>query len=453
MISAPYKSSGKTTISIGLLSNLVAQGETVRSFKKGPDYIDSMWLKLASKKDCYNLDPYLMAPEVCRTSLLENSTGAGMALIEGNLGLHDGLDIEGSNSSAGLAKVLDAPVLLVVDSRKMNRGVAALVLGQQAMQPETKIAGVILNQVRSNRQEEKQRRAIETFCKIPVLGAIPEDKEVVITERHLGLTTVRETEDAQKIIRRAHELVENYCDVKEIKSLFELAAPIEKSTLPNSNIHSEEKSVKIGVFYDSAFCFYYPDNFNALRRHGAELVFIDSFKENSLPEIDGLYLGGGFPESFFESLSDNKQLLKDLNDRVQAGLPLYAECGGLIYLCQAAHYNGRKYPLAGILPFEVGYQKRPVGYGYLDLQSNRHSSWFAKDVEVKAHEFHYSKLIPSDSRDNFQFKVKRGYGCNGSKDGVLYQNLFASFAHLHSLGSPNWAHNFVKLAGEFKSNG
>jgi cobyrinic acid a,c-diamide synthase len=204
---------------------------------------------------------------------------------------------------------------------------------------------------------------------------------------------------------------------------------------------------------DEAFCFYYPDNLSALQASGAELVFIDALREKSLPDVDGLYLGGGFPESFFGVLSGNRRFLKQVRDRVQSGMPAYAECGGLIYLCRSASYEGRTYELAGILPFDIGFQRTPVGHGYLDLRSSSDTPWFRKGQRVRAHEFHYSKPLAPGGECSYQFELNRGYGVTGKHDGVLYRNLFASFAHLHAAGNQDWAGNFVALASEYRAAG
>jgi cobyrinic acid a,c-diamide synthase len=395
-----------------------------------------------------------MGSEACLDSFQRNirDDSPVFALVEGNHGLHDGLSLDGSDSSAGLSRMLDMPVLLVVDSRNANRGVAALVMGMQAMSPKVNIGGVILNQVKSLRQGEKQKHAIEHYCKLPVLGMIPFDSELIIPERHLGLVTVGEMADADKFIEGAAEAVERYCDMKAVLELFYTAPPME--------IRKSEGIVKrlpvkatIGVFMDAAFCFYYPDNLRALRENGAELLFINSLTTSTLPDVDALYLGGGFPESFFELLSSNKGLMKDVREQTETGMPVYAECGGFIYLCRSATWEGRTYPLAGVLPFEIGFGQTPAAHGYLDLKSSRDSPWFSKDVKVKAHEFHYSRVLAPAGETLFQFDVIRGAGMSGMRDGALYQNLFASFAHLHVIGNPGWAERFVQLASEFKTNG
>ena len=454
MISAPHKSAGKTTISLGIVASLASRGVSIRSFKKGPDYIDPLWHRLATGNDCYNLDPWLMGTEACLESFERNAKteNKSIALVEGNHGLHDGFSLDGSDSTAGLAQLLEAPVLLVVDSRKTNRGIAAQVMGMQAMPPRVNIKGVILNQVNSSRQGDKQKQAIEHYCKVPVLGQIPFDNELVIPERHLGLTTVAETVDAVRFIQGAAERVAHYCDMEAIHSLFDQA-----SLMPMSRIESRGEAMaqraRIGVFMDAAFCFYYSDNLNALKHSGAELLFINALQETSLPDVDALYLGGGFPESFFEVLSANRGLMKAVQERVEAGMPLYAECGGLIYLCRNATYNGKKYPLAGILPFDIGFEPHPAGHGYVELNSTTDSPWFRKGASMRAHEFHYARPVTPSFACTYQFDVLRGNGITGKSDGVVYRNLFASFAHLHVAAHPGWAETFVSLAETFKLTG
>ncbi len=450
MISAPWKSSGKTTVSLGILRHFSDLGQAVAGFKKGPDFIDPMWHRQASGRECYNLDAWMNGAERCRESFVRQClrSGTSLALIEGNHGLHDGMDIGGSDSSAGMADLLSAPVLLVVDSRRTNRGVAAQVLGMQAMPPKVRIAGVVLNHVASPRQEAKQKAAIETFCSLPVLGAIPEYAALALPERHMGLTTVDEADDAEAFIEAAAGYVSRHCDMEAIRALFDLAPTIEAPPAGAEPPYAG-RTVRIGVFRDAAFCFYYPDNFEALRANGAELVFIDTFASSSLPDVDGLYIGGGFPESFFGQLSANAGLLREVRERIDAGMPAWAECGGLIYLCRSASRDGKSWPLAGVLPFDISYRQRPAGCGYMSLSSRTGSAWFDEGSLVRAHEFHYSSPTAADAGIRYQFDVLRGCGVTGGEDGVLYRNLFASYAHLHASGNPEWAGRFVALASAF----
>ena len=469
LISATHKSSGKTTFSLGLLAHLTNMGLKVRAFKKGPDYIDPMWLKQASGKECYNLDPYLMGTQACLETFLSHSEQDQYSIIEGNHGLHDGLSLDGSDSSAGLAEILDAPVLLILDSRGMNRGAAAVVLGMQKMNPRVNIAGVVLNRTRSKRQEDKQRLAIEKLCRVPVLGVLRDETALTIKERHLGLTTVGESRQVSQLVEDTADLVSACCDMNAILDLFHSPPPLaevsesfflNQKAFPKEKIrnrsgdHREKAPIrnefKIGVFSDPAFCFYYPDNLEALKRMGAELVIIDSLQDQTLPDVDGLYLGGGFPESFLPELGANQSLMRELKERVKSGIPLYAECGGLIYLFEKTEYQDRTYDLSGVLPGTIGFRKRPFGKGYIQLESSSQTPWFNKGQEIKAHEFHYSKPIGLPEEQSCQFRVLRGFGIDGARDGMLQDNILASYAHIHARATPQWAQSFAHLAREYQ---
>jgi cobyrinic acid a,c-diamide synthase len=318
------------------------------------------------------------------------------------------------------------------------------------MPPKVRIAGVILNHVASSRQEAKQRLAIESLCNVPVLGAIPSDASLLLPERHLGLVTVGEASDAEAFIRAAAEQVRRHCDLAAIRALFDSADPLPIPETPQALHPITEKSVKIGVFRDPAFCFYYPDNLDALQNAGAELIFIDTFRTSTLPDVDGLYIGGGFPESFFEELSRNTALQRDIRDRIEAGMPAWAECGGLIWLCRSATWEGRKWPLTGVIPLDIVYQRKPAGCGYLELESRTGSGWFTTGERVRAHEFHYSKPADGSLPLSCQFDLSRGFGLTGREDGILYRNLFASYAHFHVASNPHWAGRFAELAISFR---
>lgn len=451
MISAPSKSSGKTTVSLGMLRYFTSRGVPVCSFKKGPDYIDPMWHRLASGGECRNLDPWMMGEEGCREVFACQGEPAGtLRLIEGNHGLHDGMSPDGSDSSAGLAALLGAPVLLVLDASGMNRGGAAQVLGLQMMPPRADVAGVVLNRVKGPRHADKLAKAIETYCGVPVLGRIPNDAHLQIPERYLGLATVDETRGADAFISRAEDAVSRFCDMDAISNLFHQVAPMPARGF---SVHSAAASVRIGIMRNEAFSFYYPDNLEALERSGAQLVMIDPFRDNLPPGIDGLYIGGGFPELFIEQLAANRRLLRSLRDAVEDGMPVYAECGGLIYLSDTVEHRGMEARLAGLLPYRVDMSSRPVGHGYLELESSRNSPWFGHGEAVRAHEFHYARtsVVPGSQPElDFQFYVRRGYGIDGNHDGVLYRRLFASFAHLHASACPAWAKRFVSLADRYQ---
>ncbi len=442
MISAPKKSSGKTTLTLGLTAALVAMGKKVRVFKKGPDYIDPMWHKAASGHTCYNIDPFWMDSDLCRQAYFSRCSGMDLNLVEGNHGLHDGLDLKGCNSGGFLAKLLGIPVLLVVDSAGMNRGVAAIVLGQQLLDRDVVINGVVLNNVATTRQANKQIAAIEHYCGIPVVGAIPRTEKVGIKERHLGLVTVHENPFVKETIDILAQTVSDHCDLDKILTIAQDIIPEEDSIL--SVKIKVEKKVIIGVAYDKSFCFYYPENLQALQNEGAELVFFDTLTDTKLPEVDGIYIGGGFPESFLQELEQNHKIRSEIAAAIGKGMPVFAECGGLMYLTRSIERNGIRKEMVGAIPADVLFQDKPVGKGYSELDVNTDKGWFSSDAVIKGHEFHYSHLINMGKGIEFKFKIKRGTGVDGIHDGIIYKNVLASYTHIHAAVVKTWANSFVQ---------
>ncbi len=440
MVSAPKKSSGKTTLVLGISKALTDRGLAVRTFKKGADYIDPMWHRLATGRLCYSLDLHMMGEEACRYSFERHSCRTDVSLVEGNHGLHDGLGIRGEESSAHLAKVLDIPVLLVVDATGSNRGVAAVVMGHRQLDADVRITGIVLNQVGNSRQESKQRSSIEYHCGIPVVGALPRSTAFQIKERHLGLLTVHEAEMTESIVGSAARAVSQNCDLEKIKAIADRTEVRLPATAKRSFAGGK---VRIGVAYDRAFCFYYPENLDSLRAAGAELLFFDTMKDGALPDADGFYIGGGFPESFLPELEDNAVVRRELKARIEGGVPVYAECGGMMYLTRSIEIEGRRREMVGVLQADVRFQRKPVGHGYIHVQPQRGKGWLTSDSFIAGHEFHYSRLIDIGRELEYLYKVKRGVGIDGVHDGLIYKNVLASYAHLHAVAAPNWAEEFV----------
>ncbi|MCE5181303.1 MAG: hydrogenobyrinic acid a,c-diamide synthase (glutamine-hydrolyzing) [Betaproteobacteria bacterium] len=450
LISAAHKSSGKTTVTIGLCAALSARGLKVQPFKKGPDYIDPMWLTAASGRACRNLDFYLMGRDEIVSSFVQESAGADISLIEGNKGLYDGLDLDGSNSNAALASLLQAPVVLVINARGMTRGIAPLILGYQAFDPNIRIAGVILNDMGGARHESKLRAVIEHYTDVPVIGAVHHDPRLEITERHLGLMPSNETEAAALRVREIGELVGAQVDLDRLLALAATATPLPVTALaPVVGGDIQKPAVRIAWAKDQAFGFYYADDLAALRAAGAELVPLDTLHDAHLPEVDGLFIGGGFPELFMSELEANATLREDIRSAIENGMPAYAECGGLMYLARSLTWHGQTSRMAGVIPGDVLMHQKPVGRGYIRLQETVDSPWPRQadaqaETEVRGHEFHYSSLENLETGElKFAYKVKRGHGIDGQHDGIVYKNLLASYAHLRSLDSYNWARRFV----------
>jgi cobyrinic acid a,c-diamide synthase len=442
-ISAAHKSSGKTTVSIGLCAALRARGLAVQPYKKGPDYIDPLWLSQAAGRPCYNLDFYTMGREEILATFASQMHGADVGLVEGNKGLYDGLDLDGSNSNAALAGLLGAPVVLVLDTRGMTRGVAPLILGYQAFDPGLRIAGVVLNHVGGSRHEGKLRRVIEHYTDVAVVGAVARSADLEIVERHLGLMPSNESTQATAQIERLGVRIAESVDLDRLLGIARTALPLPARVRPDP---PPPARVRLGVARDEAFGFYYPGDLDALRRAGAELVFFDTLRDAELPAVDGLFIGGGFPEMRMEALERNAVMRNAIADYVAAGGPVYAECGGLMYLARSLAWKGKVCRMVGVIPADVVMCERPQGRGYVRLVETGESPWPAPaggSAEIAAHEFHYSRLDNMGSGLRYAYRVLRGHGIDGEHDGIVLGNLLASYTHLRDVGGNHWTQRFV----------
>ncbi len=444
LISAAHKSSGKTTLSIGLCAALTQQGYSVQAFKKGPDYIDPLWLSQAAQRPCYNLDFHTMStPELVRT-VARYGQSADVSLIEGNKGLFDGVAMDGSNSNAALANLLGAPVILVLDTRGMTRGIAPLLLGYQAFDRQLALAGVILNQVGGARHEQKLRAAISQYTDLPVLGAVQHDAALNIDERHLGLIPSNEADSAQRTIEQIAHAVREQVDIAACLHIAQ-QAPCLLPTATPAQTDSGWPPLRIGVMQDAAFGFYYASDLEALQRNGAELVFINALSDQDLPDIDGLFIGGGFPEMHAAALSRNHALRTALRLAIENDLPVYAECGGLMYLGRSLHTQGQSFPMVGALPYDTVMEAKPQGRGYVQVQETAQHLWGMGETVLAAHEFHYSRVVNLDSNLPFAYRVLRGAGIINGYDGLIYHNTLASYTHLRDVDNNHWTSRFLNF--------
>jgi cobyrinic acid a,c-diamide synthase len=443
VVSAPHRSSGKSTVTTGLSAALRARGMNVQPFKKGPDFIDPMWLSAAAGSQCRNLDFFMMGEERIREVFARHAARADCSLVECNHGLHDGLDLEGSDSSAALARLLDAPVLLVVNAARVGRGIAPLLQGQTGFDPSVRFAGVVLNRVNSSRHEKKIRAALERYCDVPVLGVLPYRREMEIAERHLGLTPLREDPALASRIEELGREVGRHLDLDEILAAAGRAPALE--TTPEGEERAGTPSVRIGVATDEAFNFYYPENLEALRRAGAEIVAFSPLRDGALPAVDGLYLGGGFPEFFMEELESNATLRAEIRRAVVEGMPVWAECGGLMYLARSLRWKGTSRPMAGALPCDVEMSERPAGHGYVILEETGKGPGPQAGRTLRGHEFHHSVITGLDGGVEFAYRTLRGNGVQKGFDGIRVGNCVATYAHLHADGAPFWAADFTAL--------
>jgi cobyrinic acid a,c-diamide synthase len=497
IIAALRGGSGKTIISIGITAALRKGGKIVAAFKKGPDYIDAGWLALAAGRPCYNLDSFLLSQSDNLQSFLSHSVDSDISIIEGNRGLYDGIDLEGSTSTAELAKLIKCPVVLCVDCTKITRTMAAVVAGCSRFDAEVMIKGVILNRVANPRHEKKLRDSIEHYCEIPVIGAIPKLGEQHFPERHLGLVPTPEHDWANHSIGAISRIAQQHIDLDALIAIAQKAPalktedrgprtkerrphaeagmrPAARSHEPESEIDVQEPeagrhppasgiehqvssiekpTVRIGIVKDSAFQFYYPENIDALGKRGAEIVYVSPLKDEALPKLDALYIGGGFPETHAAQLSANKRFNSQLKALAEDGFPIYAECGGLMYLGEKLVLENKSYPMVGVLPLTFDFYKRPQGHGYTIIKVQRKNPYYDVGSEIKGHEFHYSRLSKWDSRTGeLVFRMQRGAGIDKDRDGFLYKNVLATYTHVHALGTPGWAPALIRNAIRFKAD-
>jgi cobyrinic acid a,c-diamide synthase len=444
--------SGKTLLTLGLILAMRDRGLSVRAYKKGPDYIDAAWLDWASEHPARNLDTYLMGFESCLTSFLATGSRDGINFIEGNRGLFDGVDAKGTHGTTELAKHLKAPILLILNATKATRTVAAFVLGCQTLDPQAGIAGVVLNQVSSTRHEQVIREAIESECRLPVLGCLPRMRnDTLLPARHLGLVTPAEHPRSGELRSNLMQLIQGRVDLDRVLEMAGRAPVLPSITVPIPEILSSRR-VRIGLLKDSALSFYYPENLEALTAAGAALEPVSSLTANALPSgLHALYIGGGFPETHGASLASNRDFLMSLRLAARSGMPIYAECGGLMLLSRAIHWQGSRYPMADVFPFEVEVSQTVQGHGYVEMIVDQPNPFFREGTVLRGHEFHYSRIrsLPGDTLS--ACLLSRGTGCGQGRDGLIQGNVWASYTHLHALGSPEWALGLVAAARAYSS--
>ncbi len=449
-VAAAHKSSGKTSISVGLTAALVKRGLAVQTFKKGPDFIDPLWLARAAGRPCYNLDFFTQSGSEISSAFADGMKGSEIGLIEGNKGLFDGLDVMGSDSNAALATLLSAPVILVIDTGGMTRGIAPLIQGYLDFDPTVDIRGVILNKVGGARHEAKLRRALEHYTNAEVLGAIGRDRALEIPERHLGLVPANEATTVDSVIDRLAVAIAAGTELDRIIEIAGKTAPVVLPTTGQNKVKHPRADVRVAVARDAAFGFYYPDDLEAFARAGATLIPFDTLNDPHLPEVDGLFIGGGFPETQLAALAANTSLQADIRQALAAGMPAYAECGGLMYLSRSIEWRGEKQPMVGTVAADVVVGNRPQGRGYMILEETGKGPWPSPPAgkagatpEVRVHEFHYARLQGLDPAHNFCYRVLRGTGIDGHHDGLLVNNLVAGFAHHRNTETNPWVERFV----------
>lgn len=451
-VSAAAKSSGKTLFTTGLAAALRARHHTVQTFKKGPDYIDPQWLAGASGRPCCNLDFHTQSHSEIIEDFTSRAAGAHISLIEGNKGLFDGVDLSGADSNAALATLLGTPVLLVINARGMTRGIAPLLQGYAGFDDALAYCGVVINNVADSRHERKLVSMIENHTDFALLGSVRTDPAAHIDERHLGLIPGAEHRNRRQQIGNLARCVEQHVDVPGLLARIGVnAAPgADNRRIAGHTNATGNARVTIAVARDQAFNFYYQQDLDLLRCRGAELVFFSPCRDARPPPADALLLGGGFPEAMAKQLADNHSMRAHIAAASANGTPIYAECGGLMYLCRSIDFQGRTYTMAGVLPADVEMTDRPAGRGYVRLGIHDEHPWRSYDepkrwgqCAIPAHEFHYSRLINLPKQMHFAYTVQRGHGITGEADGWIYNNCLAGYCHLRHTAASPWVDAFL----------
>jgi cobyrinic acid a,c-diamide synthase len=419
VIAGTHSGCGKTTIASGIMAALTARGQKVQPFKVGPDFIDPAHHTSICGRACRNLDPFMMGEDGVIQTFEQAADDADIAIIEGVMGLYDGIDGTDFASTAHVARILDAPVVLVVDTKGMSRSVLALIRGYRDFDTTISFAGVILNRIGSLRH----RQMIEVSLPDAFLGFIPRQDDIAIESRHLGLKMPHET---GSMMAFGH-VIEEYCDLDNLIASAH-KRPVLKSPKPISR-SKRKKQVRatIGVAFDEAFCFYYRDNLDRLRMSGADLIFFSPLRD-PIPRVDALYFGGGYPELYLPVLESSK-CTRELKSLVDLGIPVYGECGGLMYLSREIATD-RTYKLCGVLPSIVEMTNKIQALGYVKGESIENSSFLPPAQCISGHEFHYSCMHP-DRDAQFAIQLIRGKGIDSGKDGLIAGNVIGTFTHVY----------------------
>lgn len=437
VIAGTWSGCGKTTVSSGIMGALTARGYIVQPFKVGPDFIDPSHHTRICHRKSRNLDPFMMGEDGVRETFERACEGSDIAVIEGVMGLFDGLEGSDTASTAHVARILDTPVLLVVDVQGMSRSANAIIGGYRSFDPSIRIAGAIFNQVGSPRHQEM----IEASLEVPAFGWIPRQKEIAVQSRHLGLLMADEAGEMDG----AAKLVEEFCRVDDIVALAGRKISRQTPALKMSGNYPANQGAitekpRIGVALDPAFCFYYEDNFDRLRAAGAELVFFSPVN-GDCPEIDAVYLGGGYPE-LHAAILETSTFTKKLRTDAEKGMPVYAECGGLMYLSREIAAE-KTFRMSGILPADAEMTKRIQALGYIKGEAKTGSPAIAGPSGIVGHEFHYSRILP-DRDVHYAYKLSRGKGISEGRDGMYVENAIGSYTHRYF--SDKFARAFVEAA-------
>ncbi len=449
LLAGDRSSSGKTTIVAGLLSALRGRGQVVQPFKVAMDYIDPSYHTWITGRSCRNLDGYLMPPDAVREIYAHAAEGADVAVIEGVRGLYEGYDGD-LGSTAQIAKMLQTPVVFVVDARSITRSCAALVKGYMDFDPEVQFKGVILNKVGSARHAEKAIKEIERYAGVEVVGVIRRNDDMHLAMRHLGLVPVLEGktrhEGFEERVDRIRQIVEEGLDLDRIQEISREAEPLPEVEPDLYLANDSGKDLRIGVARDEAFNFYYRDNLELMELAGAKVVPFSPVHDSALPDVDGIYIGGGYPELYARELSENQAMIRSLEKAHEKDLPIYAECGGLMYLAREIEWDSERQEMIGLVPGRARRGKnRIVSYVHGHLAQD--CPLGRAGEPIMGHEFHHSEML-MDEHVKYAIRLERGTGIEGGWDGVCEGNMVASYSHIHSASFRGFPANFIKACRE-----
>jgi cobyrinic acid a,c-diamide synthase len=469
VIAAPMSGSGKTTVTLGIMECLKRRGLAVAPFKVGPDFIDPGWHRLVTGRPSVNLDGWMCPERFVRETFALNTQGADIAVVEGVMGLFDGIDgTSEAGSTAQVAKILASPVILVVDAKSQARSAAALVQGFVHFDPQLQVSGVIFNNVGSANHARILREAMETSLpEVKVLGCIPRDEQLRIPSRHLGLVTAEETPLSEEFLNTLAAVIGKHLDFDGILLVESSKNPLpacgQKQPSARRPVKEGEARVRIAVARDRAFCFVYEDNLRLLREAGAEIVEFSPLDDAHLPQgIGGIYLPGGYPELFAETLSANRDMIEEITAAIESGMPVYAECGGFIYLSRGVRDIASPgddspssckdlIPLAGIFPVSTRMLPRRKALGYREAEISEDSILGPAGTVARGHEFHYSEMEEMPHKVERLYQVRKN-GTVIATEGYRYRNCLASYLHLHFGSCPEMADTFVKNCVTFKND-
>lgn len=445
---------GKTTVALALMGAFRERGYVVQPFKCGPDFLDPGHHSAVCGRVARNLDAWMLDGEVNRAIFDSAARDADVAVVEGMMGLYDGVGGETEEgSTAEIAKLLNLPVVLVLDAANSTRSIAAVVKGFESFDRDVRFAGIVLNGVSSPDHHRILEAAIREVTATPILGRIPRDRSVAIPERHLGLHTIEEQSSSRSYAARLAEIARQHLDLSRLTELssFRVTTPSGKSQAPVDPPLSGEPPVRIGVARDKAFSFYYEDNFDLLREHGAECVFFSPLADSRLPlKLDALYLGGGYPELYADTLSGNQEMSADIHAFAGSGKPVYAECGGLVYLGRSLTLlDGKVFPMSEVLPLDFEMTPHLVQFGYVHIEFVADCLLGAKGTTLRGHSFHCSRLR-SPSNLPTVYQVHYSLSRHSEPEGFVRNNVLASYIHLHFRGNPAVGAPFVEAARRYK---